>query len=244
MKEVRGIAGKKGTQVGFVISFVIFVVFIFFLFVIVQPSLKTNSNSNIPQNLAAKIEGLSLDNLTTISLSITGGESKPCLQISDFFSNTGASNNMVVKDSSGSGLTASSSGGDLYVSPSVSFLKVYESDKFSPISSGAMSACQKVQNTGNNNVYKIGLLKTEQQVFVSNLAGLFQNYTNNYEQLKDLLDVPPGNEFGFSFKYNNGTVISTPTTNARVNIYAYETPVQYINENGVMQSGVINVRIW
>jgi len=238
--------GKRGSQVGFVLSFIIFVVFVFFLFVIVQPSLKTGNSQNLPENTINQIKKLTLENLTTVSVSLDKTNPQSCVQLMDFFGNSGAGNRLVAKNDLGGSLslTISSNGNDLYVEKNSSdfFVKVYESDEFNQTTTGTISPCQ--QFIEGSSGYTLGLIKTDETIFASKIVMIFDNYTADYDELKNYLRVPSGNDFGMGFQYSNGTIISTLGPKSNVNIYAYEIPVQYVNQNSNIESGFINVRTW
>ena len=237
---------KKASQVGFVLSFIIFVVFVFFLFVIVQPSLKTGNSQNLPENTINKIKTLALQNLTTVSVSLDKNNPKSCVELMDFFVNTGIGNKIVAHNDleNSLSLTISTSGNDLYIEKSSSdfFIKVYESEGFSQEDTGTVSGCE--QFVEGSSGYTLGLIKTEEIVFASKIGTVFNNYALDYEGLKTQLGVPSGNEFGLGFQYGNGTTLSTQGPASNVNIYAYEIPVQYVNQNSNIESGFINVRTW
>ena len=237
---------KRGSQVGFVLSFVIFVTFIFFLFIIVKPSLKTSTSNNLPQNLAGRIIDAASANITTISVSFNKSDPESCLQMQNFFSNTGAGANLTAGDENGGipALQISNKGTDLYITKnaSASFVKIYDSSEFPRTTIGNLGGCKLVSEGSG---YSLGLIKTDKEIFISKIIDLIGNYTANYDGFKDYLKVPKSNDFAFSFLYNNGTVLNTPGTRAaNVNIYAYETPIQYMTSGGKVESGFINVRTW
>lgn len=235
---------KSGSQVGFTLSFIIFVIFVFFLFIIVKPSLKTGNSENLPQNTLNKVEAMTLANLTTVSISLDK-TAHTCVEIVDFFGNTGAGIRLAGKDEQGNTvtLTRATDGNNLYVQKDASdfFIKIYSSSEFDQTGTGTLGSCPQVSEGSG---YSVGLVKTEKVVFASKITDLFSNYSADYDNLKNFLGVPSGNDFGVSFRYGNGTVVSTPNPNSNVNIYAYEIPVQYLNQNNNIDSGFLNVRTW
>ncbi len=236
---------KRGSQVGFVISFIIFVVFVFFLFVIVRPALNTSNSNNLPVNLVGNIANAASSNLTTISISINKNIPN-CALLDSFFSNTGAGKNLIAKNNEDNNLPleTSSGGSGLYITKNSSdtFIRIYDSNEFAAISNGTLSGCQEINESSDG--YSVGLIKTDEEVFVSKIISLMGNYTKDYDSLKNMLGVPSTNDFGFSFEYSNGTTISTAGPDANVNVYAYEIPVQYVSQSGNIESGFLNARTW
>ncbi|MFH1917494.1 MAG: hypothetical protein ABIJ14_00060, partial [Nanoarchaeota archaeon] len=70
-------------------------------------------------------------------------------------------------------------------------------------------------------------------------------YETNYSDLKKDLKIPDENEFGFDFIYNNDrTTIKVGEENSQTNIYIEEIPVQYIDEEANILTGLIKIKVW
>jgi len=238
---------KKGSHVGVVLSFVIFMTFIFFIYLITQPALKTEKKDNSLEFLATGLMEKISANLTSVSVAIVPpSPSQDCVRLSGFFSTTGIGNKVISRDNSGNTLQTRVDVDDLLVVRNgATFFKVYGSEEFSATVTGAINPCPQLsQGSG----YVLGLVKTDESIFQTKIVKLIENYSSNYDGLKDDLKISQGNEFDFSFTYGNGTEISTQSKNqtisSNINIYAKDVPIVYISDKANEESGFLNVKIW
>src|SRR3989338_7848725 len=179
---------KKGSHVGVVLSFVIFMTFIFFIYLITQPALKTERKDNSLEFLARGLTEKSSGNLTTASVTIIPpGPPQDCVRLSGFFSTTGVGNKIIARDNSGNTLQSSVDVDDLLVVRNgVTFFKVYESGEFAAAATGAINPCPQLsQGSG----YVLGLVKTDESIFQTKIVKLIENYSSNYDGLKDDLKI-------------------------------------------------------
>jgi hypothetical protein len=234
---------KKGSHVGVVLSFVIFVTFIIFLYLVVQPTIELEDKKNFQEILEGEIIEKTSADLTSVSV-VVEEEDKICVQLLDFFTKTEIGNRIIVKNEDGSVLSAIISDDDesLYVPKNSgdSFIKIHESNEFNPLGDGKIEDCEELKE----DQYDLGLVKTNKQIFETKIIELINNYNTDYEALKEKLNVETGGEFGFSFTYNNGTIIGTKERDISISVYADNTPIQYISENADSNSGYLNVKVW
>ena len=120
------------------------------------------------------------------------------------------------------------------------FFKVYASTQFSALPTQAVSPCPVSTN------YNIGSVLITKYVFQKSVLSLINNYNNDYGNLKTELNIPPGNEFDFSFEDVKG--ITTSTTGQKppesTNVYSSQIPIQYVDDNADIQTGFINIKVW
>ncbi len=238
---------KKGSHVGFVISFVLFVAFVFFMYALLSSRInlgqnKQSSLENVKSEVIKRVSG----NLTTTSVKVNQAASQSCFHFSGLLNKISAGQNFIVQNYSGNIFTSYiSSDGDIYVSRSgdtiSTLFEIYSSGEFPPAAtSGPIGCVDLSEGTG----YTIGLSKTESNVFASEIFNLFGNYTQNYSGLKKDIKIPSGDEFGLIFTYSNGTEIKTPMRNITLNVYASRIPIQYIKSDATSESGFINALVW
>ena len=234
---------KKGSHVGFVISFVLFVTFIIFVYLILSSRVdfgqeKTNSLSYVKAEIIDRVS----ENLTSVSMAIGQQNPQPCVQLTDFFLKTGLGDRFVVRSDSGIVLQSGKSGNDLFIERNNNlFFRVYDSDEFS-VAGGALSGCQPL-NEGSQG-YTLGISRDSKEVFEAKVLELLVNYTGDYEALKRDMKISSGDEFGFRFTYSNGTEIKTPEKNVTINVYVDRTAIQYIKADAAMESGFIDAIVW
>ena len=97
------------------------------------------------------------------------------------------------------------------------------------------------------NIYKIGLIKTEEYIFktgIDRLKGDYETLPNGYENLKTRLNIPPGTEFGFSFEDGVGGVESVGNPPSGVDVYSDKIAVQYVNKTASINTGYLTIKVW
>ena len=234
---------KKGSHVGFVISFVLFITFIVFMYAILSSRVdfgqeKANSFSYVKAEIINRVS----ENLTSVSVAIGQQNPQSCVQLKDFFLKTGIGNRFIVRSDSGNVLQSGKGGNDLFLERNGNlFFRVYGSGEFN-VSGGALSNCQPL-NEGSQG-YSLGLSRDSRDIFESKVLNFFGNYTGDYEALKKNMKISSGDEFSFRFVYNNGTEIKTPEKNATINIYADRMAIQYIKTDATRESGFMDTIVW
>ena len=105
----------------------------------------------------------------------------------------------------------------------------------------AGGGCQVLRETDD---YLLGLTRTNERIFETKIIDSVNIYKIDYENFKSDLKIPAGSEFGFSFTYDNGTIIGTEEKNISISIYAEEIPIQYIDTDANFSPGFINIKVW
>lgn len=122
--------------------------------------------------------------------------------------------------------------------PSNIFFRIYTSPKLDPIGRGTPpSDC-------DNFPYEIGSVYSGKYAFESSVRELIEQYNENYSAVKENLDISPSNDFSFSLKLSDGTIIEATQEINTKNIYAQETPIQYIDEDANIKSGYLTTKLW
>ena len=234
---------RRGSHVGFVISFIMFITFIVFMYLILNSRIDFGQDkANSLEYVKAEITERTSGDLTSASVAITQTNPQNCVQLRDFFLRTGVRDRFVVRSDSGNVLTASKSDNDLLVQRSGNtFLRVYGSGEFNIASTGGLGSCQPLSEGSQ---YTIGLIREGRDIFESKIIGLLNSYTGDYEALKRDMKISSGDEFGFIFTYSNGIAIKTADRNLKINVYVDRIPVQYIKTDGAREIGFIDVIVW
>jgi hypothetical protein len=229
---------KKGSHVGIVLSFVIFVTFVMFFYIIVQPALTTESKHSILNTLKKNIIEEVSSELTTASMSIEPAQ-ETCAKLDHFFGIAGIGNKIIILDGRGNIITATKNSQDLYIEREDSydtFFKVYESEEFDQIESEDLGC--------DESNYELGLIKTTTEVFETKILEIIDRHESDYQDLKQELGVPIGNEFGLDFVYANRTEITTEDTSVKINIFSREFPIKYVTENAAIEIGILRIKVW
>lgn len=234
---------KKGSHVGIVLSFIIFVTFLVFLYTIVEPRIRTQQNKeSFLDYLKIELIKEFSANLTRITVSIINPDS--CIKLNDFIKKTKINSNIIVKNAKEEIVSSESSANkkDLLIKNSNDFFKIFYSNNFEELEEETGS-CTILEINKN---YSITLVKTEEYIFGKKVINLINDYESEggYENLKKELKIPSGTEFGFSFTYNNGTIIETKEKEIPTKVNVREIPIQYVDEKANILLGSINIKIW
>jgi hypothetical protein len=228
---------KKGSHVGIVLSFVIFVTFVMFFYLMIQPALATESKQAVLNTLEGSIIEMASAELTAASVFV---EIPPqdCARLDDFFGDTEMGGKIIVLDENGNTVTAKKNSQDLYVEREEhTFLKIYESEEFSAIDEGQISPCIPMD-------YEFGLVKNTTEIFETKILYIIERHGDDYQTLKQDLNVPAGSEFGFNFTYADGKSVSTVDSAAKTSIFAEEFPVKYITDDAEIKAGILRIKVW
>ncbi len=238
--ESRIKKNKRGSQVEFVVSFILFVTFIIFVYVLLSSKIDSGqSKRNSLDNAEAGILNMITDNLTVSSVSVnSGGNSGSCFTFTGLASTLSLGNNLIAQDSSGAIVPAYSKNKDITIVSPSTFFTIYYSPNF--LQSSGNPTCT---NLGKGE-YIIGLSKNQSAIFETKITKAFAEYSVNYTIMKKSIGIFPGDEFGMKFTYQNGSIIKTPETNSTVSIFADSIPVQYVTQDLGIQFGHLEVEVW
>jgi hypothetical protein len=245
---------KKGSHVGIVLSFVIFITFLAFLYAVIGPAISSRSDKQSFLDYAeAKLRGEFSTDLMSVSIAINKSVfAQDCFQFEGLIEPNEINTTLILKNETKDILPAyiSQDGLTLYVDRTNSegnFFKIFVSEEFPEIEEYTgvppqPSPC-KVFEEGANVGYDLGLIRIEREIFETKIIKALNNYTD-YAEFKEELSIAPEDNFGFSFTYNNGTIIGTEDEDVFVNVFAEEFPIQYIDRNANQEVGFINIRVW
>jgi hypothetical protein len=249
---------KRGSHIDVILSFIIFIAFIVFFYAIIQTNVIAKSDKTAFLNFMGGqlVKNLTGINLTAISIQLNPNNPRSCLVLTGFQGSAGINSmSLVLKNLTGETFPVYKSGGDLYIDMSqnqnAKFFKVYYSPNFNIIADNVLGACNPALqvNPPNNppNTYSINKKEdyTSNYIWESSISSLINSYKQDYISVKEWFNVSIKDNFGFSFTYQNNTIVSTnETIPLTINVYSQTFPVAYISANNSLQSGNLIVRVW
>jgi hypothetical protein len=217
---------KKGTHVGFVLSFVLFVFSLLFIYALFGPQITSllrnpTDADSIKDNLIKDVS----NEVTVVTVKFSSDDD--CL--GDLFEKVFGSSNIddkfIVKDSNDNLVEAGFSGENIKIARGGNdFFKIYFSDAFEADSNPSCS--------GVDSDYSVGV-KKERIVFQSKVE---ESVGSEEELFGDFASV--------GFVYNNGTEIRTRDEFPNVNVFVSEYPVRYFSNDRDILSGGLKVYTW
>ncbi len=240
---------RKGSHVGMVLSFVIFVTFLIFLYTIVEPTIRMqrDKESLLDYLKIELMERFSTD-LTSASITINKTLPQPCIELLNLVTELNITPVVIVKGELGKIFPSKIEGNDFKIDRGTEeieefFFKIYYSGEFEEVIGWTFDGeCKSYDKDLEQ--YTIGLVRTDEYIFETKINDLIEEYETNYDNLKSDLNLPLGNEFGFSLIHSDETKIGTEEREISADIYAREIPVQYVDEEANINSGFINILVW
>ena len=246
---------KRGSNVDIIISFMIFISFLVFFYAMTSSSMRFQQDKSSDLNyLQEELTKNMTSNLTIISVLTNSPGSTPnslkLLGMVDNLNNLEIPLNIVVANSTGTVFNSVNSGSDLYIDTSSGtgnpmLFDIYYSPLFNTISSGTLTSPQSLKLNANTNNYTIEQVQEMNYLFDFNIIQLIDEYDSNYTGVKNQLNLPPTDNFGFNFTYQNLTSIGTndPKKIGTV-VYSKLFPVLYLDKNSSIQEGNLIIRVW
>ncbi|MFH1325163.1 MAG: hypothetical protein ABIH49_00135 [archaeon] len=241
---------KKGTHVGFVLSFVIFIMFLVFIYTLLNPGLETLNKKFLLDGLRFSfIEDATVEDLTTFTIIIQ--TDKHCANVNNILNDPNFQGidytNLMIKDENNNGLVYTDSGQNLLIGTGGTsyegLIKIYYGAS-STYCSGSPLSCG-VQGCGTPVDYELKQITTESEIVDSQIVSIAEEYETDYEGLKNSFNIPDANDFWFNFTYADGTSVwpEEKEIPSSVNVYVSNSPVLYVDANG-KQSGNLLLKVW
>lgn len=241
---MMNIKNKKGSQVAIILSIVIFIGFFIFLYIILIPKVAVENNKDIVMNLLNyRLTDELSANLTTVTLVLIDGYSVPgghnCLDVANPYGD--GSLNFFARDYNNP-LASSFDSTNIQIGANTNskFFKIYYSEE--------LFGQTVLEGTCHNPIldqdYKIGLIKTTEEVFESKILNYITIYNEDYGDLKAQLGLSTGKEFYFNFTYANGTSISPIEKSTYGSLYVQRKYIEYIDMEANKKIGVLEIWVW
>ena len=235
MKNKRGI-----THVEIILSFAIFVGFFIFLMAIFRP-FSTSSGGEIYLDVVEREikKSVSADvyfQTIKINESIT---------INDCFCLEYKLGNVIVKNEFETIITAET-GENLCIKSTGKFFYVYSSKEFPDSDSNALynSDCQNLLKDKN---YVLGLIRSYSFYSNNKLNKLHFRTMQNYDDVKDELEIAKSEDFSFSLRdKETNEIILENTKNATKmrRVLARDVPIQLVYNDGGFDYAMLNIKVW
>ena len=209
-----------------------------------MPKVAVENNKNIVADLLNyKLTDEFTSNLTTVTLvfnedyDLPGG--RQCIEIENIQGVDGLDASARDYDSSLKSLSSPSEI-QIEVQGNNEFFKIYYTEaSFAPTL--PPTSCHSLTEGDD---YQLGLIKTTKEVFESAILNYINYYNEDYEDLKEKLDLSSEKEFYFNFTYDNETSISPTEKNTYGSLYVHRRNIEYINLEASKKMGVLEVWIW
>ncbi len=232
---------KRGSHVGMILSFLIFVTFLGFLYTVIEPATRS-AEDKLDLMAYLEVELLKEFSADMSSLILEVPTSTGCIQFDlpdDGLEDWG----IVAKDINNIPYNT-------FTDPTKSvvdfgnggILKLYYSPEFEFM--GSERSCDEIIEGTD---FNISLFKTTKELFESRILNLsdYLDDAENYEDLKDKLNIGVGDEFGFKFNDENKEFVAgTEDKNVSTDVFVEEIPIQYINNKANIKSGFLNIKVW
>ncbi len=226
---------KRGSHIGFVLSFVIFVTFLIFLYSALFPKFnEKKTKENILNNIFKRLPEKIYSNLTTQTIKINQVDNTRC-----FFIEKSFEGGVVIKNQTKEKIINSSVQENKIYFKDIDdseLLWIFYSDSFEEINKN-FRGCEDLS-------YENRTIKEDKLPSIKRILELFQEYENNYSKLKGKLLIPENIDFEILFKYENGTLINASRTKRGENVYGKINNIVYFDETANFKTGKIGVIIW
>jgi hypothetical protein len=228
---------KKGSHIGFMLSFSIFVIFLVFTYVTIgQEGFFSEKKKNIIKNLERDfIKEIESDVIIVTILAEEGD--KDCVKFSaSEFENY----SYYVVQKNRQIMEATKEGNELkikYDETPATLFKIYFSDRFFEGPNANLTGLTCVEAQMKN-------IQKRKEIFEEKIILMKKNYQYTYDNLKNSLRIPSEKDFGFEFEYPNGTILSTGEKEIFGEVYVEEIPINYFSTEGNFLEGKIRLRVW
>jgi hypothetical protein len=223
---------KKGSHVGFMLSFVIFVVFLLFMYTIINSRIVNPEDEGLIEGIKENFIEELRTNLTVVTIfkSSEGGYNCVSFDASEF------PDYYVVRED-GNIVNSEKVGDDLRMEygQEDTLFKIYFSEEGFNDYPTSNSDCVSAS---------IDSISAREEILQGSVMEMQGRYQGFYEELKSSLGVPSEKEFSFTFEYANGSLVEPGKSEAFGNVYTKEVSVIYVDLDGNFVEGKLRLRLW
>lgn len=226
---------KKGSHLGIVFSLIVFVGFLVFLYIIAAPGLIPQKDKTLAmEQLKVKLpESFSAD-LVEITASSPDGE-VGCLEITS----TNFGTYYVVKNKAGeivpSFLQVITLTLEINTDPD-EFYKVYSSEQNLGYTGSGLVSCSIIGTIESS--------KTSKKVFETKITEFITGYENDYEDLKEGLNIAFETDFSFKFTDKDDVTVGPDITDKTLEVFVEEIPLEYVDAEANLNLGILTISVW
>jgi len=235
MKNKKALA----IHVEMILSFIIFVGFVIFLlaaFPVYKPSKSTLGLDAAERGVSDYVSS----NVKYFTVVLNKTVSKTCF----CFENNSGIDRVVAMDEHGGIIGSYYYNGLICINDKEDFHSVYSSTEFRE--ERFTGECENLDNTTRG--YLIGLEDDISMASYNKIANLTKIYNTDYENLKNRMSIPAGEDFGFRVVDLKGREIlnlsAMKNKPAKTQVSARSFPAQIVYENGSFVFAMINVQEW
>ena len=247
-KQLSPIKAKRGSHVGTILSFVVFVSFIIFFYVISQPIISTQKGKDISlDNLKHFFREKLSTEVTELIIDVSETVPKPCVILRNIGGEFNIGDSVIAKNSKETILESypSQRNSNSIVVERVSQDKriqlSYSEDFKRQAEHNPIGPCPNILEGPG---YTMRTILTNQRLSEKRIVENLFLYENDYDILAEELKVLKGDNFGFSFVYDNGTLIGTDESALNVEIKSEAITLLYVDQRGELKEGQLILKIW
>lgn len=236
---------KNGAaHIEMILSFVLFISFLIFIFAFINPAKKTEPSRALLDIAGQEIAKNSSINITTISIKLNYTSAKPCFSINLLelgIDEIIGDNSIIARNSTDSTTGSRKTNADLHIETSGDFYRIFASEDFSAVSYSPQD-CEAVKK---DNI-TIGQITTAKTISFKRLEGFRMAYSQDYNSLKQSINFPAGNDFGFVLRDNSRNVLLNASKEKPKSaiVIAKEQPIELVYEDSSSVIAVLNIQAW
>ena len=225
---------KKGSHLGIVFSLIIFVSFLVFLYIIAAPGLVFQKDKTLAmEQLKVKLPQSFSADLTEITVSSPDGE-VGCFKITS----TNFGTYYIVKNKAGEIVPSFLQGSTLEINTDLDeFYKVYSSEQNLGYTGSGLGTCSIIIGT-------IESSKTSKKVFETKIVEFIDIYGDDYEDLKESLNIAFETDFSFKFTDKDDVTVGPDITDKTLEVFVEEIPLEYVDAEANLNLGILTISVW
>ena len=243
-KVIRGKGRRGAAHIEVILSFVLFISFLIFVFAFINPVKRTEPSRALLDIAGQEIIKNSSVNITTASFKLDYTPAAPCFNINLLEVGVNeiiGDNNVIIRDSEDNAIKSRKINADLGIETSGDCYKIFASEDFNAVSYSPAS-CEDIEV---DNI-AIGQVTTRKAISFERIIKFNSTYSQDYKTLKQSINFPAGNDFGFVLKDNSRNVILDALKEKPESaiVIAKEQPIELVYENSSSIVAVINIQAW
>ena len=242
IKEAKG---KKGAaHIEMIMTFVLFISLLIFVFAFINPAKRIEPSKALLEIVSYEIGKNSSINITTISIKLNYTPAASCFKINLLelgIDGIAVNNKITIRNSSDDSVKSSKTNSDLDIETSGDFYKIFASEDFNAVPY-SLSVCEAIKK---DNI-TIGQITTRKAMSYERMLRFSSGYSENYKTLKQSINFPAGNDFGFVLRDSSKNVLLQALEDKPESaiVISKEEPIDVVYENSTSIVAVLNIQAW